>query len=276
MQTQFLQIFFCGIFYKSEVTYMPKKDFSHFLRIFRWVYSLSLVVCGVCLMGGCLSIYRSGDSPYSREAVAAAFSKIAIPVYLCLGLTIVNVVLALIFPTGGQRPGNTKDLRAIAARFRATRDTSDPATAETLRKMQYRRQVCCLISAIALGLIGCGFLVYALNGSHFHNTDINGSMVKAMYWLLPCLVLAFAVGYTASGYYRTSLHREIDLLKALPKAASPSTEAQPTKKCPTAAIIRLAVIVLGVGLIVWGATSGGIADVLTKANNICTECIGLG
>ncbi|MBQ8324841.1 MAG: thioredoxin [Clostridia bacterium] len=33
---------------------------------------------------------------------------------------------------------------------------------------------------------------------------------------------------------------------------------------------------IAVALIVLGRTSGGAADVLTKAINICTECIGLG
>ncbi|MBQ8494361.1 MAG: thioredoxin [Clostridia bacterium] len=41
-------------------------------------------------------------------------------------------------------------------------------------------------------------------------------------------------------------------------------------------IARCAVLVLGIVLLVWGALENGAADVLTKAINICTECIGLG
>ncbi|MBR5524012.1 MAG: thioredoxin [Clostridia bacterium] len=40
--------------------------------------------------------------------------------------------------------------------------------------------------------------------------------------------------------------------------------------------MRSALLVLGVGAVLYGALSGGWLDVLTKAINICTECIGLG
>ena len=41
-------------------------------------------------------------------------------------------------------------------------------------------------------------------------------------------------------------------------------------------IIRAALIVLAALLIVSGILNGGLRDVLYKAKNICTECIGLG
>ena len=41
-------------------------------------------------------------------------------------------------------------------------------------------------------------------------------------------------------------------------------------------IIRAALIVLAALLIVAGIHNGGLRDVLYKAKNICTECIGLG
>ena len=41
-------------------------------------------------------------------------------------------------------------------------------------------------------------------------------------------------------------------------------------------IIKIVVISVGIGLLTFGALTGGFADVLTKAINICTECIGLG
>jgi len=40
--------------------------------------------------------------------------------------------------------------------------------------------------------------------------------------------------------------------------------------------LRIAVGALAVGLIALGAANGGMRDVLVKAINICTECIGLG
>ncbi len=40
--------------------------------------------------------------------------------------------------------------------------------------------------------------------------------------------------------------------------------------------LRLALLVLALGLILAGVLNGGLRDVLAKAANICTECIGLG
>ncbi|MBR6593976.1 MAG: thioredoxin [Clostridia bacterium] len=40
--------------------------------------------------------------------------------------------------------------------------------------------------------------------------------------------------------------------------------------------VRLALLVIGAVLLTVGICMGGMADVLTKAINICTECVGLG
>ncbi len=50
-------------------------------------------------------------------------------------------------------------------------------------------------------------------------------------------------------------------------------DAAEAKKINTA---RLVVLVIGVGFFAYGLATGGVADVLAKAVNICTECIGLG
>ena len=40
--------------------------------------------------------------------------------------------------------------------------------------------------------------------------------------------------------------------------------------------LRWALVCLAVAVLVYGFCTGGTADVLTKAKNICTECVGLG
>lgn len=40
--------------------------------------------------------------------------------------------------------------------------------------------------------------------------------------------------------------------------------------------VRISLAVIGLGLLITGAVTGGMADVLAKAINICTECVGLG
>ncbi|MBR4456229.1 MAG: thioredoxin [Solobacterium sp.] len=50
----------------------------------------------------------------------------------------------------------------------------------------------------------------------------------------------------------------------------------PELKPQTLTIARTALVVLAVVFIIMGIANGGARDVLIKAVNICTECVGLG
>lgn len=244
--------------------------------ILRVIHSLSIMLCAICLMCACVSIYHSGEAPYSRAAVAAAFSKIAVPVYFCLGLTLVNFILTLLLPQAKTKPRHSQDLQATLERLHASRDPSaEEAVASQITQQQRCRRRYRLLCAAALTVLSILFLIYALDGSHFQDSDINGSMVKAMYRLIPCLSLAFAAALATTKQLQRSMETEIALLKQLPKRETPPKAVSGSKDRRTA-ILRLCFVVLGIGLITLGAATGGIADVLAKAINICTECIGLG
>lgn len=59
-----------------------------------------------------------------------------------------------------------------------------------------------------------------------------------------------------------------------PRAVAPAqTRPVPEKRLRT---LRLTLLAIAAALIVFGAFNGGARDVLVKAVNICTECIGLG
>lgn len=253
-----------------------KEKTARAVRIFRLIHSFSIALCAICLMCACVSIYRSGDAPYSRAAVAAAFSQISVVVYSCLGLTLLNFILTLALPQEEEKPRRSKDLRSTLTRLRNTRDLdADEGISRQILAQRRERKKQHLICIAALTVLSVAFLIYALDGSHFHDSDINGSMVKAMYRLIPCLLLAFAAIYGTATHREKSILAEIELLKQLPKAETvPAQRAQDLEKCTN--IARLCFLALGVGLVIVGATSGGIADVLAKAINICTECIGLG
>lgn len=82
-------------------------------RIYNIVFSIVLVIAGICLIAGCLSIYFSGDQPFSRESVAATFSGIALPVYLAIAMTVINIVWGILSPIDTkkkpiQKKGNRK------------------------------------------------------------------------------------------------------------------------------------------------------------------------
>ena len=83
---------------------MTKETVARFKRTYDILFSIVLVIAGICLIAGVLCIYFSGDQPFSRESVAATFSQIAFPVYLALAMTIINIVWEIISPTGEKNP----------------------------------------------------------------------------------------------------------------------------------------------------------------------------
>ena len=70
---------------------------------------------------------------------------------------------------------------------------------------------------------------------------------------------------------RKSVREEIRLLKQLPSA--PAAAQRKTSYLPA---VRCVFLGVGLGLLLYGFFTGGTVDVLTKAINICTECVGLG
>ena len=68
------------------------------------------------------------------------------------------------------------------------------------------------------------------------------------------------------------MEREINLLKGISGTKAPETVGKPSR----VGYVRIALYAVAMVLIVLGIHNGGMRDVLIKAINICTECIGLG
>ncbi|MBQ8000835.1 MAG: hypothetical protein IJ298_06385 [Ruminococcus sp.] len=259
---------------------MTDKAIAGFHRIYKILLSASIIAAGLCLIYGCLTIYYSGDQPYSRQAVADAFSLIAVPVYICLGLILVSLVINLIFPDSCKKAKQT-----ISAKSRLTlllsKKNLDACNSEMLasvNKQKKSRRLFTIIQAVVVAVSGAVFLVYALNGSNYDNSQINSSMINAMQVLLPCLCVMLAASVIAHILRNKSYKQECELISKLPSVKIDSSQPLPTadKADRKLLILRCVILLAGAGILIYGFLAGGAADVLTKAVNICTECIGLG
>ncbi len=240
-----------------------------FLRIYKILLSVSIVIAGVCLIAGCLNIYYSGNG-YSRELVAYTFSKICIPIYICLGLVVGNFIIDAVIPIN-QKPKPSRHYNFILKNLLNIKD-ADSST--EYKKLEKRKTAIKIINIAVLVLSSIAFLIYALNSKNFHQIDINGSMIKAMWKLFDRGIVPFVFSIFTYYYSINLTKKQIEILKTLPKK---ETTAETSKEKPKAVlIIKIAILVIGVGILIFGAVTGGFADVLTKAVNICTECIGLG
>ena len=254
---------------------MASEQPSKLRRIYGIILSCVIVLAGICLIVACVGIYMSGDEPFSREAVAAAFTPIRIPVYLCLAAIAGGLLWKLIAPLPAEKNIPVRQLSVVRKRLldRADLETCDSACKDGIAAEQKRRTRHSRICGAVLAVSAAVFLSYALDSSHYHTSEINTSMIRAMGVLLPCLAVSFAACVCTVAARKKSLLREIDLLKQCPKTDAPKAE---TAKADHTDKLRLALLCAALALAVFGFLSGGTADVLTKAVNICTECIGLG
>lgn len=246
-------------------------------RLYGILLSIVLVVAGLCLMVACYSIYTTGDGTFSREIVAAQFTNIAVPVYLCLAMVVIGFILDIFLPGAKPKEALEKNYDLILQRLHGKTDLSqcdDGLRTAVIREQKARK--CHKIVSILLLIIGSIlFLTYGLNGNNFHQREITPSLIDAIVLLIPCMAVPFGYAVFSAYYSRASILREIDLLKQAGANRSPVPVAE-AKSCKAAAIARWALLVVAVAILVYGYFAGGTADVLTKAINICTECVGLG
>ncbi len=244
------------------------------IRLIRGILTIaSLTVAAVCLMAACLGIYRDGE--FTRELVAERFAPISLPVYLAAGLSVLSLLSEPFLPKAANKPTVPGNPLRIRQRLERRADLSgDEALGRQLALLQDRQHKAVMLRAGVLALCAAVFLLYALNPAHFHDSAINGSMVQAMAVLAPCLAVAFLTALIARQLLLQLTHRQIALLKQAPAKAVKAEPAAPAGS--RLGWVKPAVLALAAALLIYGYFTGGTTDVLTKAANICTECVGLG
>ncbi|MBE6981638.1 MAG: hypothetical protein E7437_04870 [Ruminococcaceae bacterium] len=240
--------------------------------------SVSLVAAAVCLMVACVNIYYSGgEQVYTPEKVATAFRGIAIPVYLAVALIFGGFLLHMLLPHEKLRIKLGKNEPLILKKLHEKQDFTrcgDDRIRNAIHTEQKTRKQLRWGSIAMFAAGSVAFLCYALRFDRYQLDDINGAVIRGTVMLLVCLTVPFIMGIFATVQSRRSIRREIALMKLV--AAPRQTEPQAAVKKDKTWIARTVILCVAVGCIVGGFLFDGWADVLTKAINICTECVGLG
>ncbi len=265
---------------------MTQETINRIHRIYGIVCGAVAVIAGVCFVFSARQLYQAGlaqdAQPYTYETIGAAFSRIAIPVYLCLALVIGGIVLNIIWPQPKKKVPAEKNLPLILARLQAKTDlgSCDSQLRSTIEQQNKSR---ILHRCISAGLTALGFVLflsYACNGNNWAplGGNINQSMIQAVFALLICMVIPCGYCIFTAYLCRRSLAKEIELMRQA-NAAAPLAAARPAEQKNWAQVItitRYAVLVIAICMIAYGLLNGGTRDVLAKAVAICTECVGLG
>ena len=253
-----------------------------FLKWMRIAAAAAVVVAVALLAWQCIDIYLDGNAPdnldvngvhlqsvYSREIVGGRLRMLGLPLILCLAMLAASGVLHLIFardkvPRAALTPENR--LRLVKARVAEL-----PQAALAEEKLRRRWM---LAAGAAIMLCTAGALTYLLDGAHFTDWELEGVMGQMLLHVGPWVIVGFAATVACSVLCGRSVERELNLLKGAPMTRPAQTTPAPGRNAVS--FLRVALYVLAIVFIVLGVMNGGLYDVLVKAINICTECIGLG
>lgn len=214
---------------------------------------------------------------YSRELVAERLNRIAVPLWLWLAAAVAALGLKGALPEEKRRGGMEPEALARKLRCRAAGVAEEGECAQAwqvVRREERSRRIAWTICAAVCTICAAISAVYLLDVRHFTSWELEQVMGDMLRAVVPWAALAFASVFAASVYARRSTLRALPELKKLSaKGQKPSAKAARGRGVPAA---RIALGAAAVALIALGVSNGGMRDVLVKAINICTECIGLG
>lgn len=249
--------------------------------------SAVILAVGVCFALSCLSIYRSGGSPFTRDSIGAHFDRIAIPVYLCIAGVVGGGGLSLAIPLEGGKIKPRREAEVTLGNLseKLDADACEAAVQTAIRKERGFRRAVTVTVGILSGLTLLPALVWCVNPAHFSIEDLNRDIKTAACFVIPCAAVALGMWVAAVLLRGASVSRETVLVKAALAAGKGRTVKRettvPAKKRLTSDprflwSVRGVILAVGILFIVLGILNGGMDDVLGKAIRICTECIGLG
>ena len=258
------------------------------------VLAAMLVLVGILFISACYSIYESGASPFTRESIGEAFSRIAVPTYLTVSLVFIGALINVIWPVESPRLKGLRTPRVLVDSLAAKVDVAalDSESKTAIEKERKLREVLSGVRAALIAVSSILPLFVLLNPARFpaesgrYNAEILHGMLLYLAFLAP--VAIFEVVHVI--VCDRSFTREHEALKAAIKTSGITHAAEQEHNCVfcraneyiaknSKAVllgVRIALVGCAVVFIVLGVTNGGMADVLNKAIKICTECIGLG
>ena len=230
----------------------------------------------------CIDIYVDGTAPenlgpdgvrltdiYTAADVAQRLQPLLLvpPVYALL------IVGALVAGKGKEKPLGIPAQNRLAIQKRLLPEGTQ-LPEEALQEQKLRRWVRIgLAAALVLCAVPAG--MFLLDGANFVSWDLEIVMGQMLVHVLPWAVLALALVWAAEEICCRSMARETAALKALPREGR-GKPAAAVRKSFSLGLVRVALLGVAIVFILLGVMNGGLYDVLVKAINICTECIGLG
>lgn len=269
---------------------MEQSPWKRVRQAYRVIMAVATIAVGGLMIWQVIAIYQAGNAPenlsagvyihpvYSREIVAEHFARIATAVCLWLCGVAAGLLGWLIWPEEAPRvkgaAGAEETLRKLRQRL-PDADQADRDVMTAIRKEEKLRRGAWVAAAAVCAICAAISGAYLLKVEHFTSWDLESVMGSMMLAVTPWVVLAFAAVCAAVEVRRISAEREIPLVKKIMVKGKRPAPRQETRG-GRVIVLRAVLYAAAIALIVLGVLNGGMRDVLIKAINICTECIGLG
>lgn len=265
----------------------------------RWIYKILLsaltVAVGIAFIVQILSIYKSApQNPYTTEKIQAHFKEIAPLFWAWIVLIALGVVLFAVFPEQKEKPKAYIELQTTLCKIESRLPvTSDLSEVKKQRVFRLILGCVCLVLCLVSSAVSLSILLYTSYTPTFKGDFFaaHGGAADRLLCIMPWTVAAFLSAVVVSVLFNLSRKKESILLKAeLVKTAKDKGEKRkilsirqkiydkfPILESDKLLLgVHIGLGVVGVAFVALGIANGGMADVLAKAIEICTQCIGLG
>lgn len=253
-------------------------------RAYLLIQSLLCVLIALWLAVAAVRMYLAGAAIqasgelfyyiYTREKVAEQLMLMLPLVFGALGMTVAGWVLG-VKDANADKPVQDLELQRnlICAHVQCPDDV--------MRRERTQQRLLFWSGWVAFAACMVPVALYTANGANFNRPlDTEADLYALLKVFVPFSALGTAILAITNVLRDRSFTREIDAAKALSatekEARVNAIPATPQDVGRAMRVFRAAVFILAVALIVAGILNGGLEDVLTKANAICMECVGLG
>ncbi len=272
--------------------------------------SVWLIVVGVAFIGSVWGIYTSAsESPFTRESISAQFDKIAPLVWIGILALLGNVALVHAYPEEEGRPRAYVEVKKTLSRAKKRLPYGEyggeiDGVNNRFAGLRALVLAVCALLLVGMTLASCLLFLdavyFPLGKSEFfalHDGLADRLMQSVILWAVAFAIFSVG-GYLIERSYKKEQKRYLDILVKA-KAGTPASAERRGKawyvrfgawleektsklslskraKERVALGVKIGLGAVGVVLFVVGICNGGMADVFSKAINICTQCIGLG
>ena len=243
--------------------------------------AICVILLGIAFIACCTHLYfTGGDNPFSRESVGEYLVILAVPSFITIALAIGGFVFAYVNKTKDDELAKRTNLEILESfKSRFVFDSFDDETKASVLSHKKQRDIMNILAIAVSAICAVIALVYFFFIGDFSNENHNREIISALALVLPLTAVASAIHVLKLYIVEICAKEEYDLLRAsVKKQGIPAIADVPGADNPFSRVnvTKCVILAVAVVFVLLGIFNGGVADVLSKAVKICTECIGLG